>query len=77
VGYRVAPCGQHLVYKTRRATTTEDFLALLDVTLEHELDLASDIALYGPAHYPNITRLLRALARKVPEFEFNSLRRWL
>ena len=26
------------------ATTTEDFIALLDVALEHELDLASDIA---------------------------------
>jgi hypothetical protein len=59
------------------ATTTEDFLALLDVALEHELDLAPDIAFYGPADYPMITRLLRALARIVPEFEFNSLRRWL
>lgn len=59
------------------ATTTEDFLALLDVALEHELDLASDIAFYGPADYPMITRLLRVLARKVPDFEFNSLRRWL
>jgi hypothetical protein len=59
------------------ATTTEDFLALLDVALEHELDLASDIAFYGPADYPMITRLSRALARMAPEFEFNSLRRWL
>ena len=59
------------------ATTTEDFLALLDVALEHELDLAADIAFYGPADYPIIARLLRALARMVPEFEFNSLRRWL
>ena len=59
------------------ATTTEDFLALLDVALEHELDLAPDIAYYGPADYPIIARLLRALARMVPEFEFNSLRRWL
>ena len=59
------------------ATTTEDFLALLDVALEHELDLASDIAFYGPADYPMITRLFRALARMVPEFEFNALRRWL
>jgi len=58
-------------------TTTEDFLALLDVALDHELDLASDIAFYGPADYPMITRLFRALARKVPDFEFNSLRRWL
>jgi len=59
------------------ATTTEDFLALLDVALEHEIDLASDIAFYGPADYPIITRLLRVLARKAPGFEFNSLRRWL
>ena len=59
------------------ATTTEDFLALLDVALDHELDLASDIAFYGPADYPMITRLFRVLARKVPGFEFNSLRRWL
>jgi hypothetical protein len=59
------------------ATTTEDFIALLDVALEHELDLACDIALYGPADYPMITRLLRVLARKAPGFEFNSLRRWL
>jgi hypothetical protein len=59
------------------ATTTEDFLALLDVALDHELDLASDIAFYGPADYPMITRLFRALAPKVPDFEFNSLRRWL
>jgi hypothetical protein len=59
------------------ATTTEDFLALLDVALEHELDLASDMAFYGPADYPMITRLLRALACIAPGFEFNSLRRWL
>jgi hypothetical protein len=59
------------------ATTTEDFLALLDVALDHELDLASDIAFYGPADYPMITRLFRSLARQVPDFEFNSLRRWL
>jgi hypothetical protein len=59
------------------ATTTEDFLALLDIALDHELDLAADIAFYGPADYPMITRLFRALARKVPDFEFNSLRRWL
>jgi hypothetical protein len=59
------------------ATTTKDFLALLDVALDHELDLASDIGFYGPADYPMITRLFRALARKVPDFEFNSLRRWL
>jgi hypothetical protein len=59
------------------ATTTEDFLALLDVAVEHELDLAPDIAFYGPADYPMISRLFRALARMAPEFEFNSLRRWL
>jgi hypothetical protein len=58
-------------------TTIQDFIALLDVALEHELDLACDIAFYGPADYPMIARLLRALARKVPGFEFNSLRRWL
>jgi hypothetical protein len=59
------------------ATTTEDYLALLDVALEHELDLAPDISFYGPADYPMMTRLFRVLAHKVPEFEFNSLRRWL
>ncbi len=59
------------------ATTIEDFLALLDVAFEHELDLAADMAFYGPTEYPMITRLLRALAHKAPEFEFNSLRRWL
>jgi hypothetical protein len=59
------------------ATTIEDFLALLDVALDHELDLACEMAFYGPADYPIITRLLRVLAREVPGFEFNSLRRWL
>jgi hypothetical protein len=59
------------------ATTTEDFIALLDVALEHELDLASDIAYYGPSDYPMTARLLAALAGTVPGFEFNSLRRWL
>jgi hypothetical protein len=58
-------------------TTVEDFVALLDVALEHELDLACDIAFYGPTDYPMTARLLRALACKVPGFEFNSLRRWL
>ena len=58
------------------ATTTEDFIALLDVALEHELDLASDIAYYGPSDYPMTARLLCALAGSVPGFEFNSLRRW-
>ena len=68
-----------LVYEIRDApaTTTEDFLALLDVAIEHELDLAPDIAFYGPADYPIIARLLRAVARMAPGFEFNSLRRWL
>jgi hypothetical protein len=42
------------------ATTIPDFLALLDIALEHELDLACDIAFYGPADYPIITRLPRA-----------------
>lgn len=59
------------------ATTIQDFLALLDIALEHELDLAWDIAFYGPADYPIITRLLRAAMDMVPGFEFNSLRRWL
>jgi hypothetical protein len=59
------------------ARTVEDFVALLDVALEHELDLAGDIAFYGPNDYPMTARLLRALARTVPGFEFNSLRRWL
>ena len=59
------------------ATTAEDFIALLDVALEHELDLAGDIAFYGPNDYPMTARLLRALSRVVPGFEFNSLRRWL
>jgi len=59
------------------ATTVEDYAALLDVALEHELDLACDIAFYGPADYPMTARLLRALACRMPGFEFNSLRRWL
>jgi hypothetical protein len=59
------------------ATTTEDFMALLDVALEHELDLACDIAYYGPSDYPMTARLICALASTVPGFEFNSLRRWL
>jgi hypothetical protein len=59
------------------ATTIEDFVALLDVALEHELDLACEMAFYGPADYPIITRLLRVLAHAIPGFEFNSLRRWL
>ena len=59
------------------ATTIEDFVALLDVALEHEIDLAADIAFYGPTDYPMTARLLGALACRVPGFEFNSLRRWL
>jgi hypothetical protein len=59
------------------ATTLLDHLALLDVAIEHEIDLAADIAYYGTGDFPMITRLLRALARTVPGFEFNSLRRWL
>ena len=59
------------------AHTVEDYLALLDVALEHEVDLAADIAFYGPEDYPMIARLLRAVAHLVPGFEFNSLRRWL
>jgi hypothetical protein len=59
------------------ATTLEDYLALLDVALEHEVDLAGDIAFYGAKDFPMITRLLRALAESAQGFEFNSLRRWL
>ena len=43
------------------ATTIEHFVALLDVTLEHELDLAPDIASYGSPDCPMTARLLRAL----------------
>jgi hypothetical protein len=59
------------------ATTLHDHLALLDVAIEHEIDLAADIEYYGARDFPMITRLLRALARTVPGFEFNSLRRAL
>jgi hypothetical protein len=59
------------------ATTLHDHLALLDVAIEHEIDLAADIAYYGASDFPMITRLLRALARAAPGFEFNSLRRSL
>jgi hypothetical protein len=59
------------------AHSVEDYLALLDVALEHEIDLAADMAFYGPEDYPMIARLLRAIAKRVPGFEFNSLRRWL
>ena len=68
-----------VVAEIRRAParTLEDHLALLDVAMEHEIDLAADISLYGPADFPMISRLLRALAQQAPGFEFNSLRRWL
>ena len=59
------------------ATTLHDHLALLDVAIEHEIDLAAEIAFYGARDFPMITRLLRALGRTVPGFEFNSLRRSL
>ena len=55
-----------LVAKIRNApaATIEDLLALLDVALEHELDLASEMAFYGPADYPIITRLFSHLQAK-------------
>jgi hypothetical protein len=59
------------------ATTIGDIIALLDVVLDHETDLAYDIANHGPIDYPMITEILRAAAGFVPGFEFNSLRRWL
>jgi hypothetical protein len=59
------------------ASTLQDYLALLDVAIEHEIDLVPDIACYGATDFPMITRLLRALAKTAPGFEFNSLRRWL
>ena len=55
------------------SATAIDFLALLDVALEHELDLAPEIAFYGPADYPIITRVLRAPASTAPGFEFNAI----
>ena len=58
-------------------TTIEEIFALLDLVLEHETDLACDIANFGPIDYPMIAQLLRAAASLVPGFEFNSLRRWL
>jgi hypothetical protein len=68
-----------LMAEVRRAspTTIEDLIALLDLVLDHDTDLACDIAHYGPIDYPITTQLLRAAARLVPGFEFNSLRRWL
>jgi hypothetical protein len=32
--------------------TIEDIVALLDLVLDHETDLACDIANYGPIDYP-------------------------
>jgi hypothetical protein len=63
----------------RRAspTTLENIVALLDLVLEHETDLACDIADFGPIDYPMIAQLLRAAAHLVPGFEFSPLRRWL
>ncbi|MBV8903990.1 MAG: hypothetical protein JOZ22_10185 [Acidobacteriia bacterium] len=68
-----------LVFKIAEApaNTLEDYLALLDVALEHETDLVADIAWYGAKDYPMLSRLFRALAETVPGFEFNSLQRWL
>lgn len=63
----------------RRAspTTIRDILALLDIVLDHETDLACDLANDRSIDYPMIAQILRAAARFVPGFEFNSLRRWL
>jgi hypothetical protein len=68
-----------LMAEIRRASpkTIEDVVALLDLVLEHETDLASDIGKFGPVDYRMIAQLLRAAAGLVPGFEFNSLRRWL
>src|SRR5260370_4640064 len=44
------------------ATTLHHHLAPLDVAIEHEIDLAADIAFYGAADLPMIKRLLRALS---------------
>ena len=59
------------------ANTLKDYLALLDVAVEHETDLVADMAFYGAKDYPMLSRLLRRLVQAAPEFEFNSLRRWL
>jgi hypothetical protein len=45
------------------ATSLLDYLALLDVAIEHEIDLSIDMACYGPSDFPMFTRLLRGLAR--------------
>src|SRR5215472_1290470 len=43
------------------AATLADYLALLDVAIEHETDLSIDMACYGPSDFPMFTRLLRGL----------------
>jgi hypothetical protein len=50
-------------------TTIEHFVALPDVSLEHGLDLAPDIASYGPANCPMTARPLPTLELVVREFE--------
>jgi hypothetical protein len=68
-----------VIAEIRRASamTIGDIVALLDIVLDHETDLACDIANDGSIDYPMIAQILRAAARLVPGFEFNSLRRWL
>jgi hypothetical protein len=68
-----------VIAEIRRASamTIGDIVALLDIVLDHETDLACDIANDGSTDYPMIAQILRAAARLVPGFEFNSLRRWL
>ena len=68
-----------VIAEIRRASamTIGDIVAVLDIVLDHETDLACDIANDGSIDYPMIAQILRAAARLVPGFEFNSLRRWL
>ena len=68
-----------VIAQIRRASamTIGDIVALLDIVLDHETDLACDIANDGSIDYPMTAQILRAAARLVPGFEFNSLRRWL
>ena len=68
-----------VIAEIRRASamTIGDIVALLDIVLDHETGLACDIANDGSIDYPMIAQILRATARLVPGFEFNSLRRWL
>ena len=63
--------------RRRSPTSIVDILALLDIVLEHETDLAGDIADFGLIDYPMTAQLLRAAAGLVPGFEFDSLRRRL